>query len=157
MSYSLSTLLYYSLSSQSPSLSLFLSLSHSLAWFSLLIFVPFFSGHLVCYKAPWVFKAVFEGFKIFLDAKTVSKVVFVYGDHSDGSETDVLMQKVIGKYVNIIWGLQPYLISWYFRVTIWIEFDDIPGPEWRVLTGAAQPVLKPNTSPGYNHAVFWPK
>lgn len=30
------------------------------------------------------------------------------------------------------------------------------GDDWKVLTGAEQPVSAPNTSPGYNHEKFWP-
>ena len=31
------------------------------------------------------------------------------------------------------------------------------GPDWKILTGAGQPAVNPKSSPGYNHAVHWPK
>lgn len=33
---------------------------------------------------------------------------------------------------------------------------DIIGDDWKTLTGAEQPVLVPNCSPGYDHSVYWP-
>lgn len=82
-------------------------------------------GHCIAYRPPYVFKAFYESVKPFLDPKTASKVVFIYGDVSDGSANDTTLRTIIGD-------------------------------NWKVLTGAEQPVLKPNTSPGYNHEVFWP-
>lgn len=82
-------------------------------------------GHLIAYKPPYVFKAFYESVKMFLDPKTVNKIVFIYGDVSEDSANDRLLKQVIG--------------------------DD-----WKVLTGAEQPVLAKNTSPGYDHAKFWP-
>jgi hypothetical protein len=33
----------------------------------------------------------------------------------------------------------------------------LAGPDWKILTGAGQPRVNPQSSPGYNHTVFWPK
>eukprot|EP01038_Epipyxis_sp_PR26KG_P012344 gene12344-16555_t len=33
----------------------------------------------------------------------------------------------------------------------------IIGPNWKILTGAGQPIYNKNCSPGYNHVLFWPK
>jgi polynucleotide 5'-kinase involved in rRNA processing len=54
-------------------------------------------GHLVCYRPPWIFGAVFEAAKAFIDPKTASKIVFVNGDDKDGSENDKKMQEIIGE------------------------------------------------------------
>jgi hypothetical protein len=54
------------------------------------------TGHLVCYRPPWVFKTVYEAMKRFVDPRTTSKVIFLYGDDSDGSPNDLQMKKVIG-------------------------------------------------------------
>lgn len=82
-------------------------------------------GHLIAYKPPYVFKAFYESIKMFLDPKTASKVVFIYGDVSDGGDNDKLLQQVIGE-------------------------------NWKVLTGAEQPILAKNNSPGYDHSIYWP-
>lgn len=82
-------------------------------------------GHCIAYKPPYIFKAFYDSVKGFFDPKTASKVVFIYGDVSDGSENDLLLKRLIGD-------------------------------NWKVLTGAEQEVLAPNTSPGYNHSKFWP-
>lgn len=50
----------------------------------------------MCYRPPWIFGAVFEAAKAFIDPKTASKIVFVNGDDKDGSENDKKMHEVIG-------------------------------------------------------------
>jgi hypothetical protein len=32
----------------------------------------------------------------------------------------------------------------------------IIGPNWKVLSGADQPIHSPGASPGYNHSEYWP-
>ena len=56
-------------------------------------------GHLILYQPPWVFKTVFDTLRMFIDPKTISKVVFIYGDDAHGSENDKIMTNIIGKYV----------------------------------------------------------
>lgn len=82
-------------------------------------------GHCVCYHPPYIFKAFFDSVKGFLDSKTVGKVLFIYGDVSDGSVNDQLLCDTIGN-------------------------------NWKILTGAEQKVLKPMSSPGYDHDIYWP-
>lgn len=62
-----------------------------------IFFLYLYTGHLILYQPPWVFKAVFEAIKRFIDPKTVSKMIFLYGDDSYGSSNDLLMRSVIGK------------------------------------------------------------
>ena len=50
----------------------------------------------MCYRPPWIFGAVFEAAKAFIDPKTASKILFVNGDDKDGSENDKKMHEVIG-------------------------------------------------------------
>jgi hypothetical protein len=45
-------------------------------------------GHCICFQPPGIFIPVFNAVKGFIDPKTVSKVKFVYGDISEGSEND---------------------------------------------------------------------
>jgi hypothetical protein len=33
---------------------------------------------------------------------------------------------------------------------------EIIGPDWKVQTGATQPVYSPGASPGYKHEEYWP-
>ena len=54
-------------------------------------------GHCICYKPPSYFSVFFNIVKPFVDPKTVSKMVFLNGDVSDGSENDILMQSIIGQ------------------------------------------------------------
>ena len=79
-------------------------------------------GHCICYKAPGVFRTVFNTIKSLIDPRTVAKLVFITGDVSDGSDSDLQMKGLIG--------------------------DD-----WKVLTGAEQPVYSPGSCPGYDHSV----
>ena len=71
--------------------SLYLSLTHTHTHTHL--------GHLILYQPPWVFKTVFDTLRMFIDPKTISKVVFIYGDDAHGSENDKIMTNIIGKYV----------------------------------------------------------
>jgi len=69
-------------------------------------------GHLILYKPPFVFKAVFEAIKMFLDIKTSSKLLFLYGDDSDGSDNDTLMKHVVGDEWKTLTGAgQPVLVN----------------------------------------------
>ena len=83
-------------------------------------------GHCIVYLPPFVFKAFYDSLSFMVDARTLKKVVFIYGDVSDGSDNDRIMRKIIG--------------------------DD-----WKELTGATMPVLKPGCSPGYDHDIVFSK
>eukprot|EP00292_Cryptomonas_paramecium_P011547 CAMPEP_0113717492 /NCGR_PEP_ID=MMETSP0038_2-20120614/34566_1 /TAXON_ID=2898 /ORGANISM="Cryptomonas paramecium" /LENGTH=311 /DNA_ID=CAMNT_0000645313 /DNA_START=83 /DNA_END=1015 /DNA_ORIENTATION=+ /assembly_acc=CAM_ASM_000170 len=37
-----------------------------------------------------------------------------------------------------------------------MRMRELLGPDWKVLTGAEQPVYQPRSSPGYRHDVHWP-
>lgn len=82
-------------------------------------------GHCIIYQPPAFFEMFFHTIKGFIDPKTVSKMVFIRGDVSDGSENDVLLKSIIGD-------------------------------NWKVLSGADQPILRQGSSPGYLHDVYWP-
>lgn len=82
-------------------------------------------GHCICYRPPAVFKTVFNAIKGLIDPKTVSKLIFITGDVSDGSENDLKLRELIGD-------------------------------NWKILTGAEQPVVKTGCSPGYDHSQYWP-
>jgi hypothetical protein len=62
---------------------------------------------------------------MFIDPKTVSKVIFINGDVSEGSENDLKLKTIIGD-------------------------------NWKILSGACQPVVASGCSPGYNHDGYWP-
>jgi hypothetical protein len=81
-------------------------------------------GHCIVYQPPTVFSIFFNTVKGFLDTKTVSKMIFLSGEMSDGSANDIRMRELIGD-------------------------------NWKVLTGAEQPVLAKNISPGYDHEQHW--
>jgi hypothetical protein len=82
-------------------------------------------GHCIIYLPPTIFYTFFSTIKMFIDPKTVSKLVFILGDVSDGSDNDVKMK-------------------------------DLVGDDWRVLTGAGQPVLRAGCSPGFDFSEYWP-
>lgn len=63
-------------------------------------------GHLIAYKPPFVFKAFYQSVKMFLDAKTISKVTFIYGDVADGSENDKKMREIIGEDWKVLTGAE---------------------------------------------------
>jgi hypothetical protein len=37
----------------------------------------------------------------YIDAKTASKLMFLYGDDSEGSDNDTLMKQVVGIYIYL--------------------------------------------------------
>mmetsp|Transcript_32537 Transcript_32537/g.71598 ORF Transcript_32537/g.71598 Transcript_32537/m.71598 type:complete len:107 (+) Transcript_32537:107-427(+) len=53
-------------------------------------------GHCVAFCPPLYFYVVWESVKGFLDPKTVSKVVFITGDVSEGSKNDIQLKTIIG-------------------------------------------------------------
>ncbi len=83
-------------------------------------------GHCVVYLPPFVFKAFYDSLSFMIDAKTLQKVVFLYGDVDDDSDNDRIMKEIIGN-------------------------------DWKKLTGATMPVLKPGHSPGYDHRLHFSK
>lgn len=68
-------------------------------------------GHLICYQPPWVFKGVFDAVKMFIDPKTVSKVHFLVGDDSEGTENDAKMRAIIGDNWRELTGAGQPVIS----------------------------------------------
>jgi hypothetical protein len=54
-------------------------------------------GHCIAYQPPAIFRTFFNTVKGFLDPRTVSKLVFVIGDVSEGSENDELMKAIVGE------------------------------------------------------------
>ena len=84
-------------------------------------------GHIVLFRGPAYFKIFFNAIKMFIDAKTVSKAVFVTGNASvvaEGSADDSMLKQLIG--------------------------DD-----WKVLCGVEQPQAAPDVSIGYDHPTYW--
>lgn len=53
-------------------------------------------GHAVVYKPGLLFNSLWSACKVFMDAKTVRKVLFISGDVSDGSKNDLLLKDIIG-------------------------------------------------------------
>jgi hypothetical protein len=53
-------------------------------------------GHCIIYQPPAYFKIVFNSVKFLVDKKTVSKMIFISGDVSSGTENDTLMQNLVG-------------------------------------------------------------
>lgn len=68
-------------------------------------------GHCIVYQPPTIFYSFFNAVKIFLDPKTVSKVVFVVGDVSDGSPNDKLMQSIIGDNWKSLTGAEQAVLK----------------------------------------------
>ena len=53
-------------------------------------------GHAIMWQPPSLFMAMFTAVKPFLDPKTLSKIKFIKGDTSPGSENDRIMTQVVG-------------------------------------------------------------
>jgi len=53
-------------------------------------------GHAIVYQPGFLFAGLWAACKPFLDARTVSKVIFIRGDTSDGSANDLLLKEIIG-------------------------------------------------------------
>eukprot|EP01035_Chromulina_nebulosa_P023500 gene23500-30467_t len=68
-------------------------------------------GHCIVYQPPTIFYSFFNAVKIYLDPKTVSKVVFVVGDVSDGSPNDKLMQSIIGDNWKSLTGAEQAVLK----------------------------------------------
>lgn len=63
-------------------------------------------GHCIAYRPPGIFRTFFDTVKGFLDPRTVSKMVFITGDVSDGSENDKLLKKLIGDDWKVLTGAE---------------------------------------------------
>lgn len=50
-------------------------------------------GHMIVYKPPFAIYAMYNTFKVFLDPKTVSKIIFVTGNMDPGSANDQLLTR----------------------------------------------------------------
>ena len=81
-------------------------------------------GHCIVYLPPFIFKAFYDSLSFMVDARTLQKVVFIYGDVHDNSDNDRIMKEIVGA-------------------------------NWKKLTGATMPVIKPGHSPGYDHALYF--
>ena len=68
-------------------------------------------GHCIVYQPPAIFRTFFNTVKVFLDPKTVSKLVFVVGDVSDGSENDSLMRQIIGQNWKQLTGAEQPVVK----------------------------------------------
>lgn len=53
-------------------------------------------GHCIVYRPPTIFYAFYNTLKGFIDPKTVSKLVFVMDDVSEGSANDLHLRSIIG-------------------------------------------------------------
>ncbi|RYH02928.1 hypothetical protein EON65_47550 [archaeon] len=63
-------------------------------------------GHCIAYRPPGIFRTFFDTVKGFLDPRTVSKMIFITGDVSDGSENDKLLRKIIGDNWKVLTGAE---------------------------------------------------
>jgi hypothetical protein len=54
-------------------------------------------GHCIAYQPPAIFGMVYHTIKRLLDPKTVSKLIFISGDVSEGSVNDLKMKEVVGE------------------------------------------------------------
>eukprot|EP01031_Cornospumella_fuschlensis_P028991 gene28991-34991_t len=63
-------------------------------------------GHCIAYRPPGIFRTFFDTVKGFLDPRTVSKMIFITGDVSDGSENDKLLRKIIGDDWKVLTGAE---------------------------------------------------
>ena len=53
-------------------------------------------GHCIVYTPPFIFQTFFNSVKSWIDPKTVSKVIFISGDVSEGSANDMHLKDIIG-------------------------------------------------------------
>lgn len=53
-------------------------------------------GHMIIYKPPYALYAMYNTFKVFLDPKTVSKIIFITGNMDVGSANDKLLTRILG-------------------------------------------------------------
>jgi hypothetical protein len=63
-------------------------------------------GHCIAYRPPSIFHTFFNTVKGFLDPRTVSKVVFITGDVSDGSKNDQQLRSIIGDDWKVLTGAE---------------------------------------------------
>lgn len=69
-------------------------------------------GHCIVYRPPTIFYAFFNTLKGFIDPKTVSKLVFVMDDVSEGSANDMNLRSIIGDNWKELTGAgQPAVIE----------------------------------------------
>lgn len=68
-------------------------------------------GHCIVYQAPSVFRMFFNTIKGFLDAKTVSKMVFIGGDVSDGSANDIKLREIVGDNWKTLCGAEQNILK----------------------------------------------
>lgn len=64
-------------------------------------------GHIILYATPAVFETLYQTvFKFFLDPRTVSKLVFIVGDCSDGSANDLKLKTLIADDWKVMCGAE---------------------------------------------------
>ena len=68
-------------------------------------------GHCICYKGPAYFTTFFNLVKPLIDPKTVSKIRFINGDVSDGSNNDTLLRDIIGDNWKEITGATSQVVK----------------------------------------------
>lgn len=99
-------------------------------------------GHCIVFQPPAIFRTFFNGIKGWLDQKTVSKMVFIVGDVSAGSDNDKKMIELIGAEWRTITGAeQPELKT----------DPSSLGPDSEIACSKAGQ----KCSPGYSHVQYW--
>lgn len=68
-------------------------------------------GHIIAYQAPGYFSWLLGALKCFIDERTMSKLVFINGDVSDGSSNDATLRQIIGSNWKELVGVNCGVIS----------------------------------------------
>ena len=83
-------------------------------------------GHCICYHPPGVFHTVFQTLKPFIDKRTTSKMVFLYGSVEDNGDNDKLMCNIIGRDWKTLTGAEQPTVAQgtspgYVHATVWAQ------------------------------------
>lgn len=98
-------------------------------------------GHCIAYQPPAIFRTFFNTVKGFLDPKTVSKMIFIIGDVSPGSENDKTMRSVVGDNWREITGAE--------------QEEAMTDPEKVTTDDVCSSKKGQRCSPGYDHNKYW--